>query len=114
MTRAKAEDLKMNPPKFDGAEDCSTIPYLSDASVLHNLRLRYDADIIYTYSGLFLVAVNPYKRIPIYTQEMIEMYMGKRRDEVAPHIFAAGEGAYRAMINNKVNQSMLITYVWPR
>lgn len=47
MTKAKADELKRNPPKFDGVEDCATIPYLSEPAVLHNLRTRYDVDIIY-------------------------------------------------------------------
>jgi hypothetical protein len=59
-----------------------------------------------------LVAVNPYKRIPIYTDEIVSTYIGKRRDEVAPHIFAMADSAYRAMLGDRKNQSMLITYVF--
>lgn len=62
-----------------------------------------------TYSGLFCVALNPYKRIPIYTDEMIEHYIGKRKDEVPPHVFAMADNAYRAMMQDRKNQSMLIT-----
>jgi len=62
-----------------------------------------------TYSGLFLVAVNPYKQIPIYTHEMVDIYRGRRRNEVFPHIFAISDTAYRDMINNRADQSLLIT-----
>jgi hypothetical protein len=55
--------------------------------------------------------INPYKQLPIYTQEIIEHYAGKRRDDVPPHVFAMADGAYRAMIQDKKNQSILITYV---
>jgi len=99
----------MNPPKFDGCEDCAELSHLNEASVLHNLRKRYDHDLIYTNSGLFLVAVNPYKRIPIYTPEMINIFRGRRRNEVAPHIFAVADESYRMMLNNREDQSMLIT-----
>ena len=51
----------MNPPKFDCCEDMSNLTYLNDASVLWNLRIRYVNELIYTYSGLFCIAVNPYK-----------------------------------------------------
>jgi len=102
--------VPMNPPKFDGVEDCAELSHLNEASVLHNLRKRYDNDLIYTNSGLFLVAVNPYKRIPIYSEDLIHtVYRGRRRNEVAPHIFAISEESYRAMVNDRQDQSMLIT-----
>jgi len=98
-----------NPVKFDGVEDMAELGYLNEATVLHNLRVRYNQDRIYTYSGLFLVAVNPFKRFPIYGNGIIDMYKGKRRNEMAPHIFALSDGAYRAMLNDRQNQSLLIT-----
>ena len=54
-----------------------------------------------TYSGLFCVAVNPYKRFPIYTPTTVKIYMGKRRSEVPPHLFAISDKAYRDMILSK-------------
>ena len=99
----------MNPPSFDGVEDCAHLPELHNSTVLHNLRKRYATDLIYTYSGLFLVAINPYKNVPIYTPKIADLYRGKRKDEVAPHIFAISDYAYRQMLDNQMNQSMLIT-----
>merc|ERR1712127_304644 len=61
------------------------------------------------YSGLFCVVVNPYKRFPIYTPTVVKMYLGKRRNEVPPHLWAITETAYRNMLQNSKNQSMLIT-----
>ena len=58
---------QVNPPKYDCCEDMSNLTYLNDASVLFNLYQRYVERLIYTYSGLFCIAVNPYKRFPIYT-----------------------------------------------
>ncbi|XP_011345048.1 myosin heavy chain, muscle isoform X9 [Ooceraea biroi] len=100
---------QVNPPKYEKAEDMSNLTYLNDASVLHNLKQRYYAKLIYTYSGLFCVAINPYKRFPVYTHRCAKLYRGKRRSEVPPHIFAISDGAYVNMLTNNENQSMLIT-----
>ena len=63
--------VQVNPPKYDCCEDMSSLTYLNDASVLFNLKQRYVERLIYTYSGLFCIAVNPYKRFPIYTMRTV-------------------------------------------
>merc|ERR1712061_741372 len=98
-----------NPPKFEKCEDMSNLTYLNEASVFHNLDARFKCKLIYTYSGLFCIVVNPYKRYPIYTTTVIKVYLGKRRNEVPPHLWAITETAYRNMLTNIKNQSMLIT-----
>lgn len=105
----KEQVAQVNPPKYEKAEDMSNLTYLNDASVLHNLKQRYYHKLIYTYSGLFCVAINPYKRFPVYTNRCAKLYRGKRRNEVPPHIFAISDGAYVNMLTNHENQSMLIT-----
>ncbi|XP_066262127.1 myosin heavy chain, muscle isoform X31 [Euwallacea similis] len=105
----KEQVSQVNPPKYEKCEDMSNLTYLNDASVLHNLKQRYYAKLIYTYSGLFCVAINPYKRFPVYTNRCAKLYRGKRRNEVPPHIFAISDGAYVNMLTNHENQSMLIT-----
>ncbi|CAG7850212.1 Myosin heavy chain, non-muscle AltName: Full=Myosin II; AltName: Full=Non-muscle MHC; AltName: Full=Zipper protein [Serendipita indica DSM 11827] len=100
---------KMNPPKFDRVDDIADLTFLNEASVVHNLRLRYLSGAIYTYSGLFLVAINPYTQLPLYTDAIIEQYRNKRRDENAPHIFAIAERAWMSMGEERENQSILIT-----
>merc|ERR1711937_19648 len=100
---------QVNPPKFDCSEDMANLTFLGDACVLWNSVVRYINQLIYTYSGLFCIAINPYKRFPIYTLRTMEMYTGKRRNECPPHIFAIAEGAYQGMMNSGCNQSILIT-----
>ncbi|KAJ1677202.1 class II myosin, partial [Spiromyces aspiralis] len=72
---------KVNPPKFDRVDDMADLGYLNEASVVHNLKQRFFDDLIYTYSGLFLVAVNPYYPLPIYGREYISGYKNKKRNE---------------------------------
>ncbi|XP_014245708.1 myosin heavy chain, muscle isoform X18 [Cimex lectularius] len=105
----KEQVYQVNPPKYEKVEDMADLTYLNDASVLYNLKQRYYHKLIYTYSGLFCVAINPYKRFPVYTLRCAKLYRGKRRNEVPPHIFAISDGAYVNMLTNKENQSMLIT-----
>merc|ERR1711963_1169080 len=100
---------QVNPPKFDCSEDMADLTYLGDACVLWNSVVRYKNELIYTYSGLFCIAINPYKRFPIYTLRTMEIYVGKRRSECWPHIFGVAEAAYQGMNNSGINQSILIT-----
>ncbi|KAI9651280.1 class II myosin [Ciborinia camelliae] len=100
---------KVNPAKFDKANDMAELTHLNEASVVHNLHMRYQADLIYTYSGLFLVAINPYCSLPIYTNEYINMYKGQSREETRPHIFAMADEAFRNLVEEGENQSILVT-----
>uniref|UniRef100_A0A7N6AMQ9 Myosin, heavy chain 11b, smooth muscle n=1 Tax=Anabas testudineus TaxID=64144 RepID=A0A7N6AMQ9_ANATE len=98
LTVNKDDVQKMNPPKFSKVEDMAALTFLNEASVLHNLRERYFSSLIYTYSGLFCVVVNPYKMLPIYSEKIIDMYKGKKRHEVPPHIYSITDNAYRNMM----------------
>ncbi|XP_039190917.1 myosin-10-like isoform X7 [Crotalus tigris] len=109
MVVAKDDIQKMNPPKFTKVEDMAELTCLNEASVLHNLKDRYYSGLIYTYSGLFCVVINPYKNLPIYTEQIVEMYRGKKRHEMPPHIYAISETAYRSMLQDREDQSILCT-----
>ncbi|KAF2202332.1 hypothetical protein GQ43DRAFT_314395 [Delitschia confertaspora ATCC 74209] len=102
---------KVNPAKFDKADDMAELTHLNEPSVIHNLHMRYQADLIYTYSGLFLVTVNPYCPLPIYSREYVNMYKGRSREETKPHIFAMADEAFRNLVDEGTNQSILVTYV---
>ncbi|KAM4736836.1 myosin-7-like [Anableps anableps] len=99
----------MNPPKFDMMEDMAMLTHLNEAAVLFNLRRRYSMWMIYTYSGLFCVAVNPYKWLPVYSAPVVTAYKGRRRADTPPHIYAIADNAYTDLLKNRENQSMLIT-----
>nr|XP_057926212.1 myosin heavy chain, fast skeletal muscle-like [Doryrhamphus excisus] len=103
------EIFPMNPPKFDKIEDMAMMTHLSEPSVLYNLKERYAAWMIYTYSGLFCVTVNPYKWLPVYDAVVVSGYRGKKRIEAPPHIFSISDNAYQFMLQDRENQSILIT-----
>ena len=100
---------KVNPAKFDKADDMAELTHLNEPSVVHNLNMRYQSDLIYTYSGLFLVTVNPYCPLPIYSHEYVKLYKGQRREDTRPHIFAISDQAFRRLVEEGVNQSILVT-----
>ncbi|KCZ76228.1 hypothetical protein H311_02780, partial [Anncaliia algerae PRA109] len=61
------EVYRANPPNFMDVNDLASLSHLNQPSVLSVLRSRYEQNKIYTHSGLFLVAINPYKDLDIYS-----------------------------------------------
>lgn len=50
---------------------------------------------IYTYSGIVLIATNPFARVDsLYVPGMVQVYAGKQRATQAPHLFAIAEEAF--------------------
>ncbi|ROI27836.1 Myosin heavy chain, fast skeletal muscle [Anabarilius grahami] len=106
---AKEEDVyPMNPPKYDKIEDMAMMTHLNEASVLYNLKERYAAWMIYTYSGLFCATVNPYKWLPVYDAEVVAAYRGKKRMEAPPHIFSVSDNAYQFMLTDMKEQVAMV------
>ncbi|KAM6469824.1 myosin-1B isoform 1-T1 [Liasis olivaceus] len=109
VTVKEDQVFAMNPPKYDKIEDMAMMTHLHEPAVLYNLKERYAAWMIYTYSGLFCVTVNPYKWLPVYNPEVVTAYRGKKRQEAPPHIFSISDNAYQSMLTDRENQSILIT-----
>nr|XP_042697209.1 myosin-13 [Chrysemys picta bellii] len=109
VTAKDDQVFPMNPPKYDKVEDMVMMTHLHEPAVLYNLKERYAAWMIYTYSGLFCVTVNPYKWLPVYNPEVVAGYRGKKRQEAPPHIFSISDNAYQFMLTDRDNQSILIT-----
>jgi myosin-5 len=98
-----------NPPVLEGVDDLTLLSHLNEPEVLHNVKIRYSREQIYTYSGIVLIALNPFQRLPIYTHDIMKAYSGKRRGELEPHLFAVAEEAYRNMLREKKNQSIIVS-----
>uniref|UniRef100_A0A8C1KH65 Methyl-CpG binding domain protein 3b n=1 Tax=Cyprinus carpio TaxID=7962 RepID=A0A8C1KH65_CYPCA len=99
-----------NPDILEGENDLTALTFLHEPAVLHNLRVRFlDYSSIYTYCGIVLVALNPYEQLPIYGEEVIDAYSGQDMADMEPHIFSVAEEAYRTMIREEKNQSIIIS-----
>ncbi|KAH9923989.1 P-loop containing nucleoside triphosphate hydrolase protein [Epithele typhae] len=105
------EDLPplRNPPLLETADDLATLSHLNEPSVLHTIRNRYAQHSIYTYSGIVLIAVNPFQRVALYGPEVIQAYNGRRRGELEPHLFAIAEDAYTAMTRDGTGQTIIVS-----
>jgi len=98
-----------NPPLLETADDLATLSHLNEPSVLHTIRNRYAQHSIYTYSGIVLIAVNPFQRVTLYGPEIIQAYSGRKRGELEPHLFAIAEDAYTAMAKDGTGQTIIVS-----
>ncbi|XP_070589188.1 unconventional myosin-VI isoform X5 [Erythrolamprus reginae] len=95
--------------KKDVEDNCSLM-YLNEATLLHNIRVRYSKDRIYTYVANILIAVNPYFDIPkLYSLDIIKKYQGKSLGTLAPHVYAIADKAFRDMKVLKMSQSIIVS-----
>ncbi|XP_035261236.1 unconventional myosin-XV-like [Anguilla anguilla] len=93
----------------DGIEDMTQLEELSEGAVLLNLKKRFGQELIYTYIGSILVAVNPYKMFNIYGTDMVLQYEGHALGENPPHLFAIANISYTTMMDAKQNQCIIIS-----
>lgn len=95
-------------PQDDFADLCN-LPVLNEDSILNNLRTRFHKKKIYTYAGSILIAINPFKFLPIYNPKYVKMYENHQLGKLEPHIFAIADVAYYAMLRKRVNQCIVIS-----
>jgi myosin heavy subunit len=93
------EFFPSNPKTLEGIDDLTGLQHLDEPNILHNLSVRFQQDKIYSFTGPILVAVNPWKRLQLYSSAVLLNYLGRSRSERPPHIFAIAEAAYRAMVS---------------
>ncbi|AQK97825.1 Myosin family protein with Dil domain, partial [Zea mays] len=86
------------------------LSYLHEPGVLDNLAVRYAKNIIYTYTGNILIAINPFQRLPSLVDALtMEKYKGANLGDLDPHVFAIADAAYRQMINEGKSNSVLVS-----
>ncbi|XP_073757057.1 unconventional myosin-IXb isoform X8 [Callorhinus ursinus] len=90
-------------------DDLCNLPELTEENLLKNLKHRFLQQKIYTYAGSILVAVNPFKFLPIYNPKYVKMYENQQLGKLEPHVFALADVAYYAMLRKRVNQCIVIS-----
>ncbi|XP_074194061.1 unconventional myosin-IXb isoform X14 [Rhinolophus sinicus] len=90
-------------------DDLCNLPELTEANLLKNLKHRFLQQKIYTYAGSILVAVNPFKFLPIYNPKYVKLYENQQLGKLEPHVFALADVAYYAMLRKRVNQCIVIS-----
>nr|CAB3264159.1 unconventional myosin-VI [Phallusia mammillata] len=110
ITAPYSQVFPAEPDANKDADDNCALMYLNEATLLHNLRLRYKKDKIYTYVANILIAVNPYRDIPsLYNEKLVKNYKGKSLGVLPPHCYAIADKAYRDMKVNSLSQSIIVS-----
>uniref|UniRef100_A0A8C2D789 Myosin XVIIIAa n=1 Tax=Cyprinus carpio TaxID=7962 RepID=A0A8C2D789_CYPCA len=99
---------KANPLSYDRVEDLSSLLYLNESSILHSLRQRYGGNLIHTYAGPNLLVINPLSTPALYSEKVMQMFKGCRREETAPHIFAVAQSAYHQLLTTRQDQTIVL------
>ena len=107
---SESEDIKLrNRDEDDKIEDLIDLPFLHEPAILQSLYRRFQEGLIYTFTGPILIAVNPFKRLPLYTEPVLQQYysaglmksqgMMDVAEKVSPHVYAIADNAYRDMMS---------------
>uniref|UniRef100_A0A4W6CD75 Myosin XVIIIA n=1 Tax=Lates calcarifer TaxID=8187 RepID=A0A4W6CD75_LATCA len=99
---------KANPPSYDRSEDLASLLYLNESSVMHCLRQRYGGNLIHTYAGPNMVVINPLCTPSMYSEKVMHMFKGCRREDSAPHIYSVAQSAYRNLLTTRQDQSIVL------
>ncbi|XP_053094108.1 unconventional myosin-IXb isoform X4 [Pangasianodon hypophthalmus] len=97
------------PPRHGDFNDLCNLPILNEDTILANLRSRFQMKKIYTYAGSILVAINPFKFLPIYNPKYVKMYENHQLGKLEPHIFAIADVSYYTMLRKRINQCIVIS-----
>uniref|UniRef100_A0AAQ5Z399 Myosin motor domain-containing protein n=2 Tax=Amphiprion ocellaris TaxID=80972 RepID=A0AAQ5Z399_AMPOC len=99
---------KANPPLFDRLEDLASLQYLNESSVMHSLRQRYGSNLVHTHAGPNMVVINPISAPSMYSEKVMQMFKGCRREDAAPHIYSMAQAAYRNLLTTRQDQSIVL------
>uniref|UniRef100_A0A8D3CF87 Myosin XVIIIAa n=1 Tax=Scophthalmus maximus TaxID=52904 RepID=A0A8D3CF87_SCOMX len=99
---------KANPPMCDRVEDLASLQYLNESSVMHSLRQRYGGNLVHTHAGPNMVVINPISAPSMYSEKVMQMFKGCRREDTAPHIYSMAQAAYRNLLTTRQDQSIVL------
>eukprot|EP00834_Sanchytrium_tribonematis_P002988 NODE_105_length_19280_cov_0.929461.p1 type:complete len:1375 gc:universal NODE_105_length_19280_cov_0.929461:7419-11543(+) len=95
-----------NPSLLNTISDLCMLSYLHEPAILYTLKQRYLQQNIYTWSGLVLIAINPFKSLPIYGNNMVSTYQNTH-ENLDPHIFMIAKTSYDGL--SLQNQSIIVS-----
>eukprot|EP00736_Rhodelphis_marinus_P009805 Rmarinus@m.18600 len=98
-----------NPDSKEGVADNTSLMHLYEPNILENLRSRFQSDLIYTYTAHILIALNPFKKLSVYSEDDVHRYRGKYIGTLPPHVFAIADRAYRSMCSDLKCQSVIVS-----
>ncbi|XP_070699593.1 unconventional myosin-XVIIIa-like [Pempheris klunzingeri] len=99
---------KANPPMSDRVEDLASLQYLNESSVMHSLRQRYGGNLVHTHAGPNMMVINPISAPSMYSEKVMQMFKGCRREDTAPHIYSMAQAAYRNLLTTRQDQSIVL------
>ena len=103
----KSNAIGVHPSCLEGVPDLLSLGEFNEATLLHNVRVRYSQNSIYTSIGEpILISINPYCNLPIYSEQTAESFRNKK-DQSTPHLFLMAQKAYDKLI--EANQTIIIS-----
>ncbi|XP_075213233.1 unconventional myosin-VIIa-like isoform X2 [Lycorma delicatula] len=99
----------LHPSSLIALDDMIALGELEEYSILRNLHIRYNRNLIYTYIGMVLIAVNPYQQLPIYSETERKKYKGSKLTELPPHLYAIGNECFQSLIKQRKSQCIIIS-----
>eukprot|EP00736_Rhodelphis_marinus_P014294 Rmarinus@m.6383 len=90
-------------------DDLVQMMNVNDGTILHTLRQRFLKDKIYTCVGSILISVNPFKRLALYSEDLISTYNDPKQPDLPPHVYTVAQTAYKSMIDSGKDNALLIS-----
>ncbi|CAD8080019.1 unnamed protein product [Paramecium primaurelia] len=120
-----ATKFRVDPLAKQGIQDLLCLSDLNEFNCLHNIRIRYLKELIYTQIGSsILVSINPYVFLQnIYNQETIAYYKIKlgqhqaqlktsvRENEFEPHLFKIAQLSYDQLFETKTKELRICSMI---
>ena len=91
------------------ADNLTSLAELTEENLLKAIDERYRADRIYTAVGDILIAVNPFRHLPMYDAAWSSAYAEPDVSALAPHIYRVAAAAYNSLVQGKKNQVCVIS-----
>lgn len=88
-------------------DDLINHPDLSEATLLFNLKIRFEKNQIFTRIGSLLLSVNPYQELSLFSPEEIEDY--KNGTKKTPHVYTLAKAAFESMMDEGKSQTLIIS-----